>query len=101
MLGTPHLTTAHAPDLAACISQTEPGQASWAGWHAPQGKTCVECRHFEKERRKRLLHDLEGRCAKHRSLTRRQGLKFSAQCRACQYFEELCCMVAAKATPHA
>ena len=33
MIGSPHLTVAHDPELDRCIKQTEPGQAGWAGWH--------------------------------------------------------------------
>jgi hypothetical protein len=90
-LGTPHLTIAHEPELDACIKQTHDGQAGWAGWHAPRGKTCVECRHFDRKQHKRLLQDFGGRCGKCRQLTGRRGARFSAQALACRYFEVAPC----------
>jgi hypothetical protein len=88
-LGSPHLTTAHAPELARCIAQSKRGQAGWAGWYAPAGKTCSGCKHFEKERpRKGLLRTAQGRCAKNRQLHKSQGPKFPAETPACRYFDE-------------
>ena len=47
----------------------------------------LELCHFEAERRNSALHELEGRCAQYRTLTRRIGARFSGHCRACRYFQ--------------
>ena len=63
------------------------GQASWAGWRAPEGKTCGSCRWlFEKEGRRSLLSEPLGRCSKFCALTGKKGPKFSAHCVACRFF---------------
>jgi hypothetical protein len=87
MIGSPHLTSVHEPELDRCMRQTHRGQAAWAGWHSPPGKTCVACAYFERERRKSLLHELKGRCAKYRALLNEQGSKIPAESIACRFFE--------------
>ena len=89
VIGDDHLTVGHAPELEVCIRRTSLGQAGWAGWHSPAGKTCAGCSLFEKERKRGLRSDIEGRCAKFRALTPRagKGAKFSGHCLACRYYE--------------
>lgn len=85
-LGSDHFTTGHPPELERCIKRTSAGQASWAGWRAPEGKTCGSCRSFEKEGRRSLLSEPLGRCSKFCALTGKKGPKFSAHCVACRFF---------------
>jgi hypothetical protein len=85
MIGTPHLTEAHEPELARCIKRTQPGQAAWSGWHA-LNETCARCSHFVAGKRQRFC-EAKGSCSKFYTLTRRRGPTFEASCLACRYFE--------------
>ena len=81
---TPYLTSMHAPDLASAIARTHEGQASWAGWQAPD-EFCGECRFFA--RGKDWVPRAE--CTKRRRLDpkHQQGKRVPCTARACRYWE--------------
>ena len=83
MIGAPHLTVAHEPELDRCIRETHAGQAAWAGWRSPD-KTCAECRHFRPGTR----HKDEGHCGRYRELMPRDSVvrQFPAKASACREF---------------
>ena len=88
-----HLTVGHAPELAAMMRATKPGQAHWAGT-GPAGETCGRCGHFGYWEQ---VHNSAGDnvCGRHRAgccskffqLTGKHGAVISRGTGACRHFQ--------------
>jgi hypothetical protein len=89
---TLHLTSGYAPELAAQIRTTHPGQAHWAN-SGPFGATCGECVHLGYWKQARnaageIVNTTRAKgCAKFHALTGKHGPAVPASAAACKYFE--------------
>jgi sarcosine oxidase delta subunit len=87
-----YLTAGYAPELAAQMRATRPGQAHWAG-SGPSGKNCGSCSflgYFKQHRNASgdtVRSEHTGGCRRYFELTGHHGPVVPANAGACRHFE--------------
>jgi hypothetical protein len=88
-----YLTAGYAPELAAQMRATRPGQAHWAG-SGPNGKTCGDCAYlgyFKQHRNASgdtISSEHTGGCRRFFQLTGEHGAVVPRNAGACRHFQQ-------------